>query len=233
MRTTKTLILSAAALAAGLAAASAQVYSANVVGYINLTMTPGYNLFCNQLTNGNNSLNVAFVNGAVEGMQVMTLTTNATGGYKFDDADQYYEGYGWYMADGVTPSTRVLVPGRGYLCNNQTSTNVTITLVGDVPQGTIATAITGGNGFYGTPFPVVSGLSTNGFPQVEGMQYATFTGYPPPAKYSSFDQYYEGYGWYKADGVTPTDPAPNVGQGFLINNQGGNSTNWIMTFTVR
>lgn len=218
--------MTAAAMVAGVLASSAQVYSANVVGYINITLTPGYNLMCNQLNNGNNSLNVALTNGAVDGLQIQALVGGA-----FDSADQYYQGYGWYQGDGVTPSTRQLVPGVGYLINNQFTTNVTLTLVGDVPQTTITTSIAAGNGFYGSPFPVVSGFSTNGFPGVDGMQYSTFTGYPTPV-YSGADQYYAGFGWYGPDGVTPADPSPAVGRGFLIYNQSA-ATNWVMSFTVK
>lgn len=223
---TKTLLVAAAALSAGLFASSAQVYSVNTVGYINLTLTPGYNLICNQLTNGNNSINVAFTNGVVDGM-----TIAAWAGTGFGDPDQYYDGFGWFAPDGVTPSTRILVPGMGYLVNNPlASANVTITLLGDVPQGSSTTTIANGYGFYGSVVPVVSGLSTNGFPSVDGMTYSTFSGVPAP-HYSDPFQYYAGFGWYMPDGVTPTDPAPAVGQGFVIFNPLA-AAPWTRTFTV-
>ena len=222
---TKTLLVAAAALSAGLLASSAQVYSVNTVGYINLTLTPGYNLICNQLTNGNNNINVALTNGVVDSMQIMSFNGSA-----FDDADQYYAGFGWYMADGVTPSTRTFTPGVGYLMFNPGAANVTVTLLGDVPQGTSTTTISAGNGLYGSVVPVVSGFSTNGFPSADSMQYSTFSGYPTPA-YSDAYQYYAGFGWYMPDGVTPVDPAPAVGQGFLLFNP-GSAAPWTRVFTV-
>src|SRR5437763_15367210 len=52
---TKTLLLTAAVLAAGLGASVAQtVFSVNAVGYVNVTIKPGYNLICNPLNGSNN-----------------------------------------------------------------------------------------------------------------------------------------------------------------------------------
>jgi len=56
---TKTLLLTAAAMAAGLATSIAQsnVYSANVVGYVNTTATAGqFAMWANPLDNGTNNL---------------------------------------------------------------------------------------------------------------------------------------------------------------------------------
>jgi hypothetical protein len=46
---TKTLLLTAALAVAGLSSASAQVYSVNAVGYINLSLPKGFSMICNQL----------------------------------------------------------------------------------------------------------------------------------------------------------------------------------------
>src|SRR5437763_128751 len=63
MRTTKVL-LCAAALAAGVVSSMAQnVYSLNVVGYVNKTFTSGnYTLVANPLSNGANDLNTIMPN---------------------------------------------------------------------------------------------------------------------------------------------------------------------------
>jgi hypothetical protein len=51
------LLLSAAVLGvAGVIAASAQVYSVNVVGYINVAVPPGFSMIANQLDSGNNTV---------------------------------------------------------------------------------------------------------------------------------------------------------------------------------
>ena len=48
---TKTLLLTAALCAAGIATSKAQVYSVNAVGYVNTALKPGYNLISNPLDN--------------------------------------------------------------------------------------------------------------------------------------------------------------------------------------
>ena len=54
---TKTILLTAAVLAAGLGASVAQsVFSVNAVGYVNVTIRPGYNLIANPLNNGGNTV---------------------------------------------------------------------------------------------------------------------------------------------------------------------------------
>jgi hypothetical protein len=218
------VLLATAALTAGAFVASADVYSVNTVGYINLTLTPGYKHVFKHLTNRNKNNKVFHTNGVVDSMQISTLT-----GSGFDAADQYYDGFGWYDAD-FNPSTRIFEPGKGYMIFNPNAGNVTVTLVGDVPQGTWGTTIGSGNGLYGSIPPVVSGFSTNGFPAVDSIQYSTFTGSPTP-QYSSAYQYYAGFGWYDGD-FNPVDPAPSVGQGFLVFNPSAPAT-WTRSFTVQ
>src|SRR2546427_12593550 len=46
---TKTLLLTAALTAAGALSSMAQVYSVNIVGYINLTIPKGFSMIANQL----------------------------------------------------------------------------------------------------------------------------------------------------------------------------------------
>ena len=43
----KTLLIAAATLAAGVISIQAQVYSQNIVGYMNQTLVPGYANLCN------------------------------------------------------------------------------------------------------------------------------------------------------------------------------------------
>lgn len=206
-------------MVAGVLASSAQVYSANVVGYINLTIKPGYNLICNQLTNGNNNLNVCLTNGVVDGMTISSFT-----GTGFTAGDQYYAGYGWADADVALTST-AMQPGKGYMLFSPATTNVVMTLLGDVPQGNFVTTVPAGYSMLGSVVPVVSGLSTNGFPAIDGTTYATFDG----AGYVGTLQYYAGYGWADAD-VALKDPTPAVGQGFLINSPSVGA--WNRSFTV-
>jgi hypothetical protein len=59
---TKTLLIAAAALVAGIISSNAQVYSANIVGYVNVKLNNGFTLVANPLDNGTNDLNSLFPN---------------------------------------------------------------------------------------------------------------------------------------------------------------------------
>ena len=71
---TKTLLIAAAALAVGITSSEAQVYSQNVVGYVNMTVPAGhYQIVGNQLINGsdanqaNGDVQACFTSGALGG----------------------------------------------------------------------------------------------------------------------------------------------------------------------
>src|ERR1035441_715219 len=77
-------LLGLAALAVGLSTSMAQnVYSLNVVGYINITVGAGYTLCANQLNNGTNGINDVLANPP-GGALVLTFVNND---YKTDAAD--------------------------------------------------------------------------------------------------------------------------------------------------
>src|SRR5215471_15084186 len=93
---TKTLLLSAAAIAAGLVSSIAQpVFSVNVVGYYNITI-PGnkFAMIGNQLPGGPNgtdsAINSVFTNGVPDG-SIMFLWNGS--GF---DSIQYFLGFGWF-----------------------------------------------------------------------------------------------------------------------------------------
>src|SRR5688500_4600203 len=61
---TKTLLLTAALSAAGIATSMAQVYSVNAVGYVNTQLVPGFSLVSNPLNNTTgNTIQNLFGNG--------------------------------------------------------------------------------------------------------------------------------------------------------------------------
>ena len=75
---TKTLLLAAAATVAGIASLQAQsnVYSVNVVGYVNVTIPTGYSLIANPLNSSDNTVsnlfNATSQSGAALGSTVYT-----------------------------------------------------------------------------------------------------------------------------------------------------------------
>jgi hypothetical protein len=215
------ILLSAALVAVGIAAADAQqVYSVNAVGYVNVTAGPGYNLFANPL-NGTNNLISTIIPTAPDGTLLLTWGTS-----DFNQADQFFTGPGWLNGDGE-PSTTQLLPGRGFFLQNNSGANATLTFVGEVPQGSLSNPISTSYGFYGSQVPQSAGLTALGFPGVEGMLYNAWN--KAVQDYAGAYQYSSGL-WFDPDG-NPNDPVPAVAEGFLITNPGA-AQNWTRNFSV-
>jgi len=130
---TKTLLLTAALSAAGLATSMAQVYSVNAVGYVNVTVPAnGFAILAMPLNNPTNDIN-----------QTLALSDNDLGAnvYRFNPSTQgYYETQTWLgAADGwlaAADSDRLIPPGEGFFFKNNSGLPLTITFVGEVVSGT-------------------------------------------------------------------------------------------------
>lgn len=223
---TKTLLLTAALVAAGVASSMAQssnVYSLNVVGYINLPIVPGYNLVCNQLdVDGIDNVNTALTNGTPDQTQLFTFT-----GAGFSSPITYQASAPGWFDSSFNPATNNVFPGLAFFLFNPGTTTNTITLVGSVVQTTNTFPIGKGYGFYAVVPPVASDLDTNGFPAEDQMQFFTFNkGYSQPITYQA-----GGPGWFDSS-FTQQFPTPPVGQGFLIFNPDA-ATTWTQSFSVQ
>ncbi len=164
---TKTLILSAVLSAAGIASSLAQVYSVNAVGYVNVTVPAGPGAFVaagNPLnypdgTNPANTLDNILPNAP----------NNTTKVWDFDPATGIFALYtkratGWSGAAGVNFN-----PGKGFFIQNDLPNPITLTFVGEVPQGTKTVAYTAGFNLIASAFPLSGGLeSFLGYPAVNG-----------------------------------------------------------------
>ena len=222
---TKSILLGAAVMAAGVASSMAQapnVYSVNVVGYVNVPLPSGYTLVANPLNldNTNNINNV--IPNPPNGTEYI-----AWNGSGLAQPITFYSGNGWFD-QSLNPATNLLNLGTAFFIYNPGASN-TVTFVGNVAQGTNTTVITPGYTFNALVAPISSDLDTNGFPQsINGLQYSTFTNgaYTPPVTY------YQGSGWFDG-GLNQVFPTPNAAQGFLIYNPSANSANWPQTFTVQ
>jgi hypothetical protein len=133
---TKTLLVTAAIGAASLATSMAQVYSVNMVGYINLNLPNRFVLISCQLDDGagNNLDSVLKLNPAAG---PSTLFKASSGGL-LDQYDYDPDTQAWTKT-GSFDTTPTLRPGEGaYL---SVSTPVTHTFVGEVETGTSSTVI--------------------------------------------------------------------------------------------
>jgi len=157
---TKTLLIAAAALVAGVVSSEAQVYSANIVGYVNVTVpAASYVLMANPLTTGNDVLTNVIPPGSVP-----NTTTKAYiySGGSFGGA-YTMRAAGWSPSAATVPTA----PGDGFFIQNTAATPITITFTGNVLLGTNKLQTTTGYNLIGSQVPV-SGLvqTTLGLPAV-------------------------------------------------------------------
>jgi hypothetical protein len=246
---TKTLLLGAAALAASVMTSMAQnVYSVNVVGYINITLAPGYNVIGNQLdVDGVDAIGTVLNNTMVpteDGMEILTFTGT---GFKYD----FYDGYanvlpspGWYDNNTGNASTNTIQPGTGFYILNPLSSNVTLTVTGSVLQGTNSIHLVPGYTLVSTLVPQAITLdttATNNFPAVDGTEYLSWTNNGHGANFATAD-FWDQYGnvlpsgqypgWYDNNTGNQVFPTPAVGQGYFISNPVA-ATNWVRFFQVQ
>lgn len=220
---TKTLLLSAAALAAGLVSASAQVYSVNVVGYVNVPLAEGFNLVANPLdASGGNDVTNILNKGLPAGTQVYSFN-----GSSYDIST--------YTKDKTGTSTNwspviTLDPGLGFWVSIPSGAGAQVnTFVGEVMQGTLTNPnIPAGGGFslVGSMVPVAGALNTD-------LQYNGGAG----------DQVYQWNGatydisTYTKDKTgtstnwSPSVPQVAVGEGFWLSSSAGQT--WVRNFSVQ
>ena len=221
---TKTLLLTAALSVASVATSMADVFSVNAVGYINLTLPPGYSLIANQL---NASNNVNTLNKVLPSVPVESLVNTFSANVYHSDI---FNGSTWEDALTGDPSTTVISPGKGFFFYNPTAGNITNTFVGEVPQGTNVVSLVPGYTLMGSPVPQQLSLKSNSFPQVLEMQFLTFKTNTYTAQIN--DGTPNGSGWQDPISGNPTDPLLAVGQGAFIYNPGATPTNWTRAFSV-
>src|SRR6266536_3964680 len=151
---TKTMLVSALLVAAGITTSTAQaVYSVNIVGYINKSLPHGLSLIANQLNaSPDNKVQTLF------GTPVASVTVfkfNPTSG-NFDQAASDPD-LGWTDSTGM-----VLNPGEGAFVDNG-GDPFTLTLVGEVKLSSTSN-IHAGLDTYISVIPQAGTLGSLGFP---------------------------------------------------------------------
>ncbi len=206
---TKTLILTAAALAAGIASSSAQqVFSVNAVGYVNLTAKHGFQMIANPLNAADNKISALLPNVS-DGSTVYKFngTTYAVNSFQFgawDDANM------------------TLVPGEGAFFLNPDAADQNLTFVGEVKQGNLSHAVPKGFSIQSSEVPQTGKLGADlKFPAVDGDVVYQFDATKQTYNISSFD-----FGAW-----SPADPTVNVGESFFVNKFAAGS--WDRQFSVQ
>jgi hypothetical protein len=203
---TKSLLAAAALLAVGTAASMAQsnVYSLNIVGYVNKPVAAGLNLIANPLSNANNS-----VTNILTPPDFTDVLKWNSGANDFDISSYFF---------GAWSLEYNLVPGEAFFVNAPSA--FTNTFVGEVLTGNQTNAFPAGLSFKAAKIPVGGNADTLGLT-------AALTDFD---NVSTFDNGANDYviGTYffgSWDIVTP--PAIPVASGVLINSSAGG--NWVQT----
>ncbi len=230
---TKTLIIAAAALAAGMLTSSAQTYSQNIVGYVNQPILPFYNMFVVPFA-VNSSNNAEAVFPALQGGDFLATWDPVGQAYTFS----VYNGTpgSWY--DGLsyaTVNSPLLPVGTGVFYNNGQGVNETNTYTGTVVLSQTVTLYNFYN-MVGSAVPIAASIEDANIGLIPNtMQGGDFVAtWDPVAQGYTFSVYNGTPGsWY--DGLSyATVPAPNisVGQGFFYNNGQGVNETWTQTVTI-
>jgi len=243
MRTIKGL-LCAAALVASIGASMAQsnVYSLNVVGYVNLPVLANHwYLIGNPLSAGDNT--------AVSVLTNLTASVGDTVGwdqsqiYQFDPVtgwgsgnDVYFSdgGFGWYP---YGDTLKDLTPGKGVWFYPTSSG--TVTFVGTVMTTNKFQVVGGGKyNMVASAFPAAQSLHAMGLLGQSNLAEDVNDVVLRHDAVRGWDQsslYYNSYGWYGSDwdnnSYDPAGPTLNVGEAvFYLDNNG--TANWTQTFTI-
>lgn len=234
---TKVLIC-AAALVASLASSMAQnVYSLNVVGYVNVTLPAGH-FYCVA-----NPLD-ATMGGTVPNMNDSgNLFTNTAGNLaNGSKLQQFVPAISDYSAQinysGIThkwASTFPLNPGLGVMFYNNGSVDTVVTFTGQVEQGTynVASLSAGHFSMLGSPVPIGGDVTNSttvvGLAPANGDTLATFNS--PISDWRAVTKWSGITHKWSTSATSTAGIAP--GQGFLYFNNGSTVNNWVSNFTVQ
>ena len=229
---TKSILAAAAIIAAGAASSQAQsnVYSLNVVGYVNVVCSNGYTIINTPLVPANAQISNLLNDGGTGGSGPVVVPANSSvftfsgGSFVANFSDEF--GGGW-----SNPS-QALTNGTGYFFLNQSGSPVTITFVGEVPQGAVNNTLVAGYNLVGSKVPQAGFISNLGLTTTAGDSVFKF-------KNGNFVAYFNdefGGGWSSTAVDFDVNLGPNlaVGEGmFYFRSDINGSATWDRNFTVQ
>lgn len=230
---TKTLLITAALSAVGVASSMAQVFSQNAVGYYTLNLVEGFNLVANQLNNGDNSIGTVFP-VVPDGTSLLKWDADAQ---MYTEGDVYFDPDGWFDNASGEPSVTTLGPGEGAFLNTPVAGSITI--VGEVPQGdplpSVGISALFSIGSQPTPQALGLGGQSLGAPGADDVpandgDSVLFWDAANQVFTDGF-VFFDPDGWFDNATSEPANPTPAVGEAFFYNNAGA-AINWTRSFSV-
>jgi hypothetical protein len=243
----RTVLLSAALLAAVVSCSIAQVASVNTVGYAMVSIPPGKQALLNNPLNGGftnrNRVRdiIPFPNNAgFAGSAIFRYDSFGTPIPGFRDPIEWFDDFGWYSASDEDP---VLYPGEGFFLRNaHSSAPAVLTFTGDVPEGHLINLVPGNNrlALRGSQTPralplgdtTINSTNTLNFPADDGD--AIFFWNVAANRWDDPYEYFEPYGWFAATGDQgPAGPVIHVGIGFGVRKGVGKANkDWVQDYNV-
>jgi len=228
------LVLGAVILAAGLASSMAQVYSLNVVGYVNQTVQANHwYLLGNPLdlsAQGGTNTTTYVLSGLKSASGnpddwANSVVYGFTGGAYSGTADTYYAGFGW------APGTIDLTPGNGFFF--QAGTNGTVTFVGQVVTTNTFT-LAGPNAWslVSSAFPATNSLVAMGLAGNNNDLVYRYGDTAHPGGFNNGTTYYASFGWADDEGSPVAGPTLNVGEAVFYQNNTA-AVKWVQSFTIQ
>jgi hypothetical protein len=213
---TKTLLMTAALTAAGVATSMAQVYSVNAVGYVNKTIPAnGLALISNPLIAQNSTIGSLFSRaGLPDGLQVFKYTASGFITATYDDIDEAFV--------PASAANTTLVPGEGVFVRNPSGQPITFTFVGEVPTGTLNNPLPSGLSIRSSIVPRAGTAAELGLPAVDGDQVFQFNPQTQSYRTSTYDDIDEAW----APALQPLA----VGEAFFLRKAAAGT--WTQTFSV-
>jgi hypothetical protein len=212
---TKTLLIAAAALAAGVISSQAQVYSQNIVGYVNVPLVNGFSLVANPLDDGNGNQLTNILTSANLANKSQVITWN---GASYDGAIGKVTG-GW-------GANVALPPGTGFFIKNF-STLTTNTFVGSVlvaSGSSVTNVLPSGFSLVGSALPYAGDVTTD---TNINLASANLANKSQLIDWNTGSQAFDGAVGKVTGGWGGTFPI-TVGQGFFLKNF-ATSTTWVQT----
>jgi len=269
---TKTLLLGAALFAAGALSSMAQssVYSLNVVGYVTIQVPPfpGFAMVANPLDDGAGNFLTNIMSGD-DGSGNFAGLPDGTTVFPWNASSGGYANQATFFAGpggGWSGATNQLPPGNGFWIQSGTADGsgvaFTVTLVGNVMQGSMSSKL--GNGFTiaASQIPVALPVGSKGdintagpndptaptlqIPAFDNDTIFLYTNNATASGYGDDPIYFFGAGWQSATSGT-AGPTIAPGQGFWysrgqedLDAAGNNATStsngvqtWAFSFTVQ
>jgi hypothetical protein len=222
---TKTMLLSALLGTLGsvsLMAQSTNVYSLNVVGYVQVVLPAGYTIVsCPLISSPDNTL--------------ATLFNNSTGTYKGWKFYFFTGGQGYTQIDVGEKTgyqdggTNTINPGQAIFVQNTGTTTVTNIFVGTVPTGSLTNTLSVGYNLVSSILPSSGDIATNSLTLLTNGHSGDTVYVYSTNGYSSPGGIYK----FGAKGVWQTDPVvPSVGEGFFYENVSTAAESWVENYSV-